>query len=145
MKKIFSITALSILLLVAGCKKDSEYLDIPPLSIIPNDVAFSDPALVLSVLGDLYNRQVDFASLDNGWRSFADFNESFPSENGSYFLVQRSGWGYGEWMTWDYSYIRDLNLFIQRDSAATLLPIADKTRFLAEGRFLRATYFFEMA
>lgn len=145
MKKIFSIVLLTLLLFSGGCKKDSSFLDIPPIQVLPNDVAFSDPALVLSILGDLYNRAVDFSSLDDGWRSFADFSESFPSENNSYYLVQRTGWGYGEWGTYDYGYIRDLNLFIQRDSAATLLTAADKSRFLAEGRFLRANYYFEMA
>ncbi|MBC7830268.1 MAG: RagB/SusD family nutrient uptake outer membrane protein [Chitinophagaceae bacterium] len=144
MKKILSITIFTILLGMAGCKKDSEFLDVPPISVIPNDVAFSDPALVLSILGDLYNRQVDFSSLDNGWRSFADFSESFPSENGSYFLVTRTGWGYGEWAEWNYGYIRELNLFIQRDSASTALTDADKTAFMAEARFLRANYYFEL-
>jgi starch-binding outer membrane protein, SusD/RagB family len=165
MKKILSITSLTILLFFAGCKKDSEYLDIPPLSIIPNDVAFSDPALVLSILGDLYNRQLDFTSLDGriipesrsnepnnpeieaGWRTMTDFSESFPSENGSYFLVQRTGWDYGEWRAdWSraYAYIRELNLFIQRDSSSTALTEEDKTRFMAEARFLRANFYFEM-
>jgi hypothetical protein len=145
MKKLLTITAVLALLVMAGCKKnDSEFLDVPPIGILPSEVAFSDPALVLSILGDLYNRQLDFSSLDNGWRSFADFSESFPSENGSNFIVQRTGWGYGEWGTWDYTYIRELNLFIQRDSASTELPEADKTRFMAEARFLRASYYFEL-
>src|SRR5215204_4804000 len=121
MKKLFSITILVLLLGFAGCKKDSEFLDVPPIQIIPQDVAFSDPALVLSILGDLYNRQIDFTSLDGwqrpysndfeaGWRTMADFSESFPSENGSYFLVQRTGWGYEAWqLDWNraYAYIRE--------------------------------------
>ncbi len=147
MKKILFIAILTLLLGSWGCKKDSEFLDIPPIQILPNDVVFSDPALVLSVLGDLYNRQVDFSSLDNGWRSFADFSESFPSENGSYNIVQNTGWGYGAWgIDWfgSYQYLRDLNLFIARDSAATALESDVKTRFLAEGRFLRANFYFEM-
>ncbi len=144
MKKILSITAFTVILSMAGCKKDSEFLDVPPIQVLPNEVAFSDPALVLSILGDLYNRQLDFSSLDNGWRSFADFSESFPSENGSDFIVTRTGWGYGEWATWDYTYIRELNLFIERDSASTALTDADKKRFMAEARFLRANYYFEM-
>jgi hypothetical protein len=37
-----------------------------------------------------------------------------------------------------------LNLFIQRDSASTELPAADKSRFMAEARFLRASFYFEM-
>lgn len=150
MKKIFGLISFTLVIFTFGCKKDSEFLDIPPNQIIPEEVAFSDPALVVSILGDLYNRVVDFSSLDGpgpGWRTFADFSESFPSENGSYFIVQRTGWGYGEWgVDWfgSYSYIRDLNLFIARDSAATKLTTSDKSRFLAEGRFLRANYYFEM-
>lgn len=147
MKKILSITLLAFLIGMAGCKKDSDFLDIPPIQIIPNDVAFSDPALVLSILGDLYNRSLDFSSLDNGWRSFADFSESFPSENGSYFIVQRTGWGYGEWgVNWgdSYKYIREMNLFIERIGASTALTTAEKARFTAEGRFLRANFYFEL-
>lgn len=144
MKKILSITILILLLGMAGCKKDSEFLDIPPIQILPTDVAFSDPALVLSILGDLYNRQLDISGLDNGWASFTDFSESFPSENGSAFFVQRNSWGYGQWNTWDYAYIRELNLFIERATAATALADNDKTRFIAEARFLRANYYFEM-
>ena len=147
MKKIHYIICFAVLAFFFGCKRDNEFLDIPPKQIIPEVVAFSDPALVLSVLGDLYNRQLDFSGLDNGWSSFADFSESFPSENGSYFFVQRTGWGYGEWgVNWfdSYSYIRDLNLFIARDSASTQLNASDKARFLAEGRFLRANFYFEL-
>ncbi len=147
MKKIIVLAMFTFLMGMAGCKKDSEFLDIPPIQVLPNDVAFSDPALVLSILGDLYNRQLDFSGLDNGWNSFADFSESFPSENGSYYLVQRTGWGYGEWgIDWaaNYTYIRELNLFLERIKASTALTEAEKTRFTAEGRFLRANQYFEM-
>lgn len=148
MKKYLSIIALALVVVIAGCEKsDEEFMDIPPTSIIPADVAFTDPALVLAILGDLYNRQLDFSGLDNGWASFTDFSESFPSENGSYYFVQRTGWDYGAWqVNWfdSYNYIKDLNLFIQRDSAATELSDGDKARFMAEGRFLRANFYFEM-
>ncbi|MET3978271.1 hypothetical protein ABIB62_000839 [Mucilaginibacter sp. UYP25] len=144
MKKKFLIMIVAGLLVGESCKKDSEFLDIPPKQVLPTELVFSDPALVLSVLGDLYNRVLDFSGLDNGWSSFTDFSEAFPSENGSYFFVQRTGWGFGEWNTWDYGYIRDLNLFIQRATAATKLADADKARFIAEARFLRAQYYFEI-
>jgi len=144
MKKISIISMLALLVVTGSCRKDSSFLDVPPKQVITSDVAFSDPSLVLSILGDLYNRQVDFSGLDNGWASFADFSEAFPSENGSYYFVQRTGWGYGEWGLWDYNYVRDLNLFIQRATAATKLTDADKNQFIAEGRFLRANYYFEL-
>lgn len=165
MKKIFSIALIAFLAGISGCTKDSEFLEIPPIQVLPNDVAFSDPALVLSILGDLYNRQLDFSALDGrpipnsnfgniespdieaGWRTFADFSESFPSENGSYFIVQRNGWGYAEWqIDWrrTYKYIREVNLFIERIAASTALTTAEKARFTAEGRFLRANAYFEI-
>jgi hypothetical protein len=37
-----------------------------------------------------------------------------------------------------------VNLFIERATAATALSEGDKKRFIAEGRFLRAVYYFEM-
>nr|WP_294942564.1 RagB/SusD family nutrient uptake outer membrane protein [uncultured Mucilaginibacter sp.] len=144
MKKISIILMCAGLFITGSCRKDSDFLDVPPKAIVDANVAFSDPNLVLSILGDLYNRYLDFSGLDNGWSSFVDFSEAFPSENGSSFFVQRTGWGYGEWNTWDYTYIRELNLFIQRATASTALTDAQKNQFIAEGRFLRASYYFEM-
>lgn len=144
MKKIFIIISAAALLSAAGCTKDSDFLNVQPTSILTNEQAFSDPAQVLSILADLYNRQLDFSGLDNGWASFADFSESFPSDNGSANIVQRNEWDFGQWNTWDYGYIRDLNLFIERATAAKALMETDKARFLAEARFLRANYYFEM-
>lgn len=136
---------ISTLLGMGSCKKDSDFLDVQPIGIISSDVAFSDPALVLAVLGNLYNRQVDFSGLDNGWASFADFSESFPSDGGSYGIVQNNNWGYDAWNNWDYTYIREMNLFLERIAASTQLTAADKARFTAECRFLRAAQYFELA
>ncbi len=159
MKKVISITSAAILTLVVwSCNKDSDFLNVDPTAISTNDQVFSDPNLVLSVLGDLYNRQEDFSSLDGyqipysndfepGWRTMADFSESFPSENGSAFIVQRTGWSFDSWrLDWGraYTYIRELNLFMERDSASTALTENYKKRFMAEARFLRANFYFEM-
>lgn len=144
MKKYFIFTACIVLLGTGSCKRDSSFLDVPPTSVITTELAFSDPALVLSILGDLYNRQVDFSNFDNGWASFADFSEAFPSDHGAYGIIQNTSWDYGSWGIWDYGYIRDLNLFIQRATASTKLQAIDKSRFLAEARFLRANYYFEL-
>ncbi|MEP6950050.1 MAG: RagB/SusD family nutrient uptake outer membrane protein [Ginsengibacter sp.] len=150
MKKILYIT--SVILIATGiwsCKKgDSDFLNTPPTAFLTNDQVFADPALVRSVLADLYNRQLDFSSFDINWSSFADFSESFPSENGSAYFVQRTGWAYNSWgVNWagSYQYIRDLNLFLERDSASTALLASDRAEFYAEGRFLRANFYFELA
>lgn len=148
MKKRLSILITAILMVTAwGCKKDSDFLDVQPNTFLTVDQVFSDPKLALSAIGDLYNRQVDFSGLDNGWGSFADFSESFPSDNGAKSIVQNTGWGYGSWgLDWygSYQYIRDINLYMQRDSASTGLSDADRLRFYAEARFLRANFYFEM-
>jgi len=143
MKKIFIGFIAAATLGMWGCKKDSEFLDVQPTSIIPTDLAFSNASNALSVIGDLYNRQLDFSTVKD-WYTMADFSETFPSENGRSFLVQRNSWDYGEWRTWDYTYIRHLNLFLERLDASTALTDVDKARFKAEGRFLRANYYFEM-
>ncbi|HWK03262.1 MAG TPA: RagB/SusD family nutrient uptake outer membrane protein [Puia sp.] len=160
MKKIVSILTITTLTVGWwGCKKDSDFLDVQPTTFLTTDQVFSDPNLALTVLSDLYNRQEDLTSLDGylqpysnntepGWRTMADFSESFPSENGSSYIVSRTGWGYDAWrLDWTraYTYIRELNLFLARDSASTGLSVADRTRFYAEGRFLRAIFYFEMA
>jgi hypothetical protein len=153
MKKLLSISAIvAVVLGMAGCKKDSDFLNVQPTTFLTTDQVFSDPNLALTVLADLYNRQEDITSLDGtsadaGWRTFADFSESFPSENGSSFIVQRTGWPYNQWsIDWftAYTYIREVNLFLERDSASTQLAEEERKRFYAEGRFLRAMYYFEL-
>src|SRR3954471_1625546 len=140
MKKIFSITMAVVMASgIWSCTKSDEFLNVQPTAFLTSDQVFSDPNLVVSVLGDLYNRQADFSSLDNGWSSFADFSESFPSENGSLSIVQRTGWDFTSWgLNWrdSYTYVRELNLFMQRDSASTALTDNYKKRFMAEARFL---------
>ncbi|HVG15855.1 MAG TPA: RagB/SusD family nutrient uptake outer membrane protein [Chitinophagaceae bacterium] len=143
MKKIFSLATFSLLLSLAGCKKDSEFLNVQPFAILTTTQSFSDPAQVVSIVADLYNRQVDLTAFKNSWESFIDPGEAVPSTFG-HVTVQRNGWGFGEWGNWDYGYIREINLFIERATAATALSEADKKRFLAEGRFLRAAHYFEM-
>lgn len=143
MKKIYLYIGMASLLAAGSCKRDSEFLNVQPTSIISTDLAFENASNVLSVLANLYNRQVDFSTVKD-WATMADFSESFPSENGRANLVQRNSWGYGEWATWDYAYIRELNLFLERLDASTTLAAADKAQFKAEARFLRANYYFEM-
>lgn len=143
MKKIYVIISLSVLIAATGCKKDSEFLNVTPFSIIPNEQSFSDPNQALSIVADLYNRVLDITAFKNGWESFIEPGEAVPSTFG-HVTVQRNGWGFGEWGDWNYGYIREINLFIQRATASTGLSEADKKRFIAEGRFLRAVHYFEM-
>ncbi|MEH6406620.1 MAG: RagB/SusD family nutrient uptake outer membrane protein [Leeuwenhoekiella sp.] len=134
---------LIIPILIGSCTSDSEFLDREPTNILTQEQAFGSPDIVLSILADLYNRYYDFGTVES-WPSLADFNVSFWSEAGQYGHFQDGGWGYGTWGTWDYGYIREMNLFLERLEASTALDDVDKTRFLAEGRFLRASYYFTL-
>lgn len=144
MKKILLIATAALVLGLGSCKKDKEFLDVQPTALLSNSQAFTDSAQVASIIVDLYVRQVDFTSFRNTWTSMADFSESFPSENAQATIVQRTEWATSSWSTWDYAYIRDLNLFLERVAAATTISEVAKSRFTAEARFLRANYYFEM-
>ncbi|MES2376022.1 MAG: RagB/SusD family nutrient uptake outer membrane protein [Bacteroidota bacterium] len=146
MKKKIFFTTLAVCLMGAGsCKKDSDFLNaVVPIGIIDSQIEFNDPALTLAAIGRLYNAEVDFSGLDNNWSSFTDFGESFASENG-HATQGRTTWSYDSWANWDYTYIRELNLFLERIAGSTGLTAADKARFAAEARFLRAAQYFELA
>lgn len=144
MKKFIQISFIVFALQLIACKKDSEFLDEPPTSILSPEQAFKDAPQALSVLADLYTRQLDFSTVED-WASMADFSESFPSENGRSNIVQRNSWGYGEWGNWDYGYVRQMNLFIERAGEAETLTAGEKSRLISEARFLRANFYFELA
>lgn len=145
MKKILQITLLMFLAGASGCN-DDKFLNTEPLSDLTTEEVFSSSPQVFSILANLYNRQVDFSTVKS-WISMADFSESFVSDNGAdqVAVLRRNSWNYDAWNNWDYAYLRDINLFLERAEKATVLSEADKTRFLAEARFLRANYYFELA
>jgi len=144
MKKILQITLLMFLAGASGCN-DDKFLNTEPLSDLTTEEVFSSSPQVFSILANLYNRQVDFSSVKS-WISMADFSESFVSDNGAdqVAILRRNSWNYDSWNNWDYGYLRDINLFLEQAEKATVLSEADKTRFLAEARFLRANYYFEL-
>lgn len=142
-KKIILIVLL-VFSLSWGCKKnDSEFLNRPPSEVLSTEQVFADKGQVYTVLANLYGRMYDPSSLGN-WTSMADLNVAFWSENGQYGHFQDTGWGYDTWRIWDYGYIREMNLFIERCTAAPKLDEVTKSLFLAEARFLRASYYFEL-
>lgn len=143
MKKYIYLLGMAGLVLSSCSKNDEEFLDRPPTSVLTQEQIFSDPKTTLSVLGDLYNRYYDFGTVED-WPTLARFDVAYWSEAGRYGEFQNNDFGFGDWGTWDYGYIRDINLFIERCSEATALTDDDKNRFLAEARFLRASYYFEM-
>lgn len=134
---------LVVLLSLSWACNDDEFLDKKPTNILLYDQVWQDEGLVLTVLADLYDRFPNFQHLEATWR-FGDFNEAFISRNGAYDMFKNNGYGYGLGFYWDYAYIREINLFIQRAEIADELEPAARDRFLAEARFLRAAVYFEL-
>jgi hypothetical protein len=132
-----------------GCVSDEEFLDRPPAEVITTEQAFSDPAQVLSILANLYNRQFSVYRL-NEWQTFADFNEVFVAadDNLTNLWHTNNTWPFGGinnyWSSWDYGYIRELNLFLERIQTASINADLIAT-YSAEARFLRASYYYELA
>ncbi|HYG37038.1 MAG TPA: RagB/SusD family nutrient uptake outer membrane protein [Cytophagales bacterium] len=145
MKKNIFILLVAALTFCNACS-DEEFLEKDPTNILTTEQVWSDRTLVINVLADLYSKIGRHQHLTaNG--NMGQFNEAFISRNGSTGAYGNNDWGFGEWGTWDYSYIRELNLFIERASEAQIsvkLTEADKAGFLAEGRFLRAYAYFNM-
>ena len=127
-----------------GCN-DEDFLDREPTDILLDNQVWGDQALILSVVSDLYFRIPEYQSAGD-WRNFADFDEAFASNFGDYWRHKNNDWGYGEWSLWNYDYIREINLFIQKAESELTdeLDPAVKARFIAEGRFLRANAYFEL-
>ncbi len=144
MKKTFYILIMLFALSWGGCN-DDEFLDREPTNILIDDQIWNDKSLILSVVADLYDRIPEFQTISNWW-NYADFDEGFGSAFGDYWRHKNTDWSYGEWNLWDYGYIREINLYIQKAESELTdgLQAADKARFIAEGRFLRATVYFEM-
>ncbi len=140
MKK-YSLLIVAALFLTSSCKNDAEFLNVKSTNILLIDEAYADPRLVLSIATDLYNRIPDLVKPSN-MGLYAGFDEAFAS--GDYGRHQNREYSYDDWNYWDYGYIREINLFIQRVEAAPKLTAAEKARFMAEGRFLRANAYFEL-
>ncbi|ANI90059.1 hypothetical protein A9P82_12650 [Arachidicoccus ginsenosidimutans] len=139
-KYLLHITLL--LLLFSSCN-NKDFLTNQPKSILTTDQVFANADLAYSALASLYAGYVDQQTITN-WVEFTNFDEAFPSEAGNYWRVQQINYPYDWWNLWNYDYIRNINLFIQNCEASTALSDADRTRFIAEARFLRAANYFEL-
>lgn len=165
MKKSLLYIWLVILAVNAGCN-DKDFLNVAPTNVLQNDQLWNDEGLILSVLADLYDRYPDrqtdvnnsnipsmvVQTIDN-WAEFARFDEAFASEAGQYWRHGASDYPYvfpgmivkggAEVTYWDYAYIRELNIFIDKCGTSTKLKQDVKDRFIAEARYLRAVVYFE--
>ncbi|RFS19633.1 RagB/SusD family nutrient uptake outer membrane protein [Chitinophaga silvatica] len=134
---------LLLMLVGASCSKDNDFLSRNSTNILLDEQVWKDTSIVISVLADLYDRYPDYQTIEN-WSDFAAFDEAFASEAGQYWRHHDRYYDYGNWGSWNYGYMRELNLFIEKCAAADKLTDYSRNQFLSEARFLRAATYFDM-
>ena len=140
-RKIYIVLLMAVF--AAGCESDQDFLNREPTDLLTEDQIFNDADLPISIIADLYNRYYDFGSVQEWW-TLGDFSQAFYSNQGDYWRFQDSDRGFGDWGTWDYGYIRHMNLFLERLEASEELEEDTKNELIAETRFLRASYYFTL-
>lgn len=129
-------------LLVWSCN-DDEFLNRKPVNVLNEDQVWTNASVALNVLVDLYDRNNEYQRTDK-WYEFTNFDDAFPSAAGDYGRARIGDFSYGDWADWDYGYIRELNMFIDKCSKATKMDDQnERVRMVAEARFLRAVNYFE--
>lgn len=137
MKRIALLVAAISLMAVMSCDK---WFDVETRSIEQESDVFSNNDGILSVLANIYGRLPD----DQGFNAdvMNDWDESVTDA-----WEQRTQLGGSHRAYWDYDLVREINLFLEnldKYSAGQILP-DDLAFFKAEGRFLRAYVYFQMA
>ncbi|MDN5213744.1 RagB/SusD family nutrient uptake outer membrane protein [Fulvivirgaceae bacterium BMA12] len=121
-----------------GCSDD--FLDKEPFDILSVETVWSNEDLVISLLGDLYNR-VPRGAFEQDDMQYS--NEAIWSGGGN----GRNGGGDFDldlYTYWDYGLVREINLFIENAETSSL-DAAILKGLVAEARFIRASVYFEMA
>ena len=142
MKKIYIAILLSCLSL-SSCKHE-DWFNRDPRGIITDEQLWNEPSLLISMLGNYYDRLPSLhgvfntggmTELDDAmWSGHRDQNWRNDFQFGN---------DYGRY--WDYGLIRDLNLSLENIKTQSVkLKEEDKRLFIAELRFIRAFVYFEM-
>lgn len=126
-------------LLFSSC---SDFLNQSSSNILINDQVFSDINMINSVLANFYGRVNYWSNLED-YGGFAYTDEAcFSSGSPDNFHTYSDDW----WRVYDYTFIRDMNQFIQgvRSTNSDALTNDDRKRIEGETRFLRAYVYFNM-
>lgn len=137
--KNFKLYILSAVLLAssASCNK---FLDRDSESILSDQQVYSDEKMVMSVLANYYGR-VSWGQHIANTGSMALLDEAAFSSGGPNNMQDYSD---DLWRVYDYTLLRDLNLFINGVKNSTFSKEV-QNNFEGEARFLRAWTYFNMA
>ena len=154
MKKIIAIVTIFSIVL-ASCKKD--VLDITPLDRVSENAVWSDESLIKAYHNELYSA-IPHGFYIHMYSKYTDeaYN-SAPCCGADIFKLNTFNpdniggagggdfWG-GYMYYWNqgYSYVRKVNLFLEKMALADALDFSDKKRLVAEAKFIRAFIYFNL-
>lgn len=141
MKRILGLAfcMFAVGLLTVSCSQG--FLSKSAPGILSAKDVFSDPNLIKSNIANLYNRIHQDYGINQAW-NFANFDDAFYSNFADYFRFKNQSYTYNFWSYWDYGYLHDINLFIDRIRNANQITRAKQMRFLGGAQFLRAYFYF---
>jgi hypothetical protein len=154
MKKLITIFTLFSIVLVS-CKKD--VLDIEPQDRVAENAVWSDEALIKAYHNELYNG-IPHGFYIHMYSKFSDESyNSAPCCGADIFKLNTFNpdniggagggdfWG-GYMYYWNqgYSYVRKVNVFLEKMALPDALNFSDKKRLVAEAKFLRAFIYFNL-
>ena len=142
-KYIFPLVSACALTLLTAC---SGFLDRESDTIFSDEEVFGDAAMTKSVLAGLYNN-IDFGPNFQNFSSFSTTEGTWGEiDEASCFQTNAStSFSNSLWRLYPYTYIRNLNIFLNSLRQSTVLNDKDKAAYEAETRFLRAYTYFYMA
>lgn len=155
MKKILSFISITIIgLFISACE---DFLTIAPLDRVPASQLFSDVAGAKTILATIYNimpmedfnfePRVGYNFHMDGGGGNSDGGWSISGQTDHAVINSHGGSQPGSTVTgyWDYSGLRQVNIYFETLASLTNIEENDRKRLESEGHFVRAYIYFAMA
>lgn len=118
----------------------SGFLDRDMDNIMDGDQIFSDEKMIQSVLANFYGR-MDWGQQNGDANNYTALDESIRTSGGP---DQKTGFNDDIWRVYDYTFIRNLNQFLEQVRSSKVLSQDNQKRLEGETRFMRAWTYFMM-
>lgn len=136
MKRKYILPLIAFLFLMQACDPTKKEV----FTIIPEETVWSNEGLALSALANLYS-QLPSGDFDEELMQVADEAMWGGSGDG---LNTTSDIGTTRFGYWNYGFLRNIHLFINKAQASASLSESTQKRLIAEARFLKAYFYFEL-
>lgn len=141
--KIFLLSiVLAAFTIVTSCDNDA-WLERKPKSSVTDDQVWDSPAMIKSLLSNFYNR-LPGPVFDTGAACEGDDAMWSGHGDGDGGRNDRADYALSYGRTWEYGFIRDINLSLEKLETVSSLPEEQKKHYNAEFRFIRAFHYFNM-